>query len=216
MIVPLNEADLLGCGTVSNVYNHPFNPSEVIKVSRTNSMSKGKVFKNIRITLSPYKQRKWSRHAYYSYQQYMIILATNGMCPNYIAGHRGFVQTPAGVGCVYEKVCDEGGYTVSLTIHDIIKLGNDRKDELVHVVDRFFDSVYRDRVHIHDFGLGNFCVVRDSDGGYKRVVQVDGLGYGTLLPLRCSRRVYSKWHQRVKATTLARIDRLRKSTQECM
>ena len=216
MVVTLSDSDLIANGARQYVYNHPWEPLEVIKMTKKHPQKvRCRIVKNIRSSIMPYKQHMWTREAYESYRQYMNVLATSNMCPNYIAGHRGFVQTSIGVGCVYEKICDDGGsYRLSLTINDIIRQGNYNRSDLIEVVDIFFEDLYRDRVQISDLHLDNLCVVRTSNGVYKRVVLIDGLGYRTLFPPSISKRVYSRWHQQQRTSTLARMGQLMRETNE--
>ena len=216
MIITLGDSDLIGSGGRQLVFNNPHNALEIIKVSKKNiSTDKFTFLEQAKFAIMPYKRRLWIRDAYDSYRQYINILATIDRCPNYIAGHHGFVQTSIGIGCVYEKVCDEGHRNkVSLTVSDIIRCGDYKERELANVLDIFFDSIFRDRVHISDLTLDNLCVVRNALGRCERIVLVDGLGRKTLIPLSISRAVYSRWHKQMRMVTHVRIGQLMKSTYE--
>ena len=215
MIISLGDDDLIASGGRQNVFSHPHNQSQIIKVPKDfPPMDKSTIVKHVKNAIMPYKKRLWIRDAYDSYRQYMTILATSDMCPNYIAGHHGFVQTTIGVGCVFEKVCDEGGSKISLTVDDIIRYSEYRRDELTDVIDVFFDNLYIDRVYISDLTLENLCVVRVSSGKFERIVLIDGLGHKTLIPLSVSRSVYTHWHQKMRTLTHARIEHLVESVQE--
>ena len=218
MIITLGSDDLIGSGGRQYVFDHPYNSYELIKVSREiPAIDTNMIFTRAKFVLMPYKRRQWIRDAYDSYRQYMNILAITDKCPSYIAGHRGFVQTSFGVGCVYEKVCDEPEKNqISLTVDKIVRSGGYKKDELTSVIDVFFDDIYDDKVYISDLSLDNLCVVRNASGYYERIVLIDGLGRKTLVPLSINRRVYSRWHQSKKIEILSRMERLRRSTRESM
>ena len=208
MKIQLDDSMLINKGGDQCVYHHPHNPSKIIKIAKyPDNDTFYNILRPILYNIMPYKSKYWVKDVYKSYRQYMSILAVNGRCPNYIAGHHGFVQTSIGVGCVYEKICDVGGGgDVSLTIIDIINNTNYNKNELVNILNQFFNKILYDRVIINDSYLGNLCVVRTATGNYERIVLVDGIGGHTLIPLSSFEFVYSHWHRKVRAEVFKELD----------
>ena len=210
MIINLNNSLLINNDGNQDIYHHPHNQLEIIKVTSTNTNENNlSIFKLIPYYIMPYKRKWWVKDVSRSYRQYLNILAKNERCQNYIAGHHGFVQTSLGIGCVYEKICDnnEGG-NISLTIDKIIMNTNCNVSELSNALDIFFNRIYSDLVIIQDLHLGNLCVVRNTSGNYENIVLVDGLGENTLIPRRISSVLYSYWHNKKKLRLYEDINRL--------
>ena len=192
----------LACGGGRLVYQHPEDPTSIVKVHRVLQGKLGPLRK-----LRPAARRFGPfRESYVEYKHYVSAMNRHGRCPEYLPEFRGFVNTTRGIGQVFEKVSDDGSDNIARTISDEIATGRFDGERLLSEVRRFFAEIKRDRVIFRDLSIDNMCVVHDAQGRITRIIAVDGLGDFTLIPIRSLfATAYDAWHAAAERKFLSRI-----------
>lgn len=202
-MIDLSDPTLrLAVGGGRVVFQHPGNPTSIVKVHRDPYIEPGLIRR-----LRPSTRRFGPfRESYVEYKHYVAAMNRHGSCPEYLPEFRGFVDTTLGIGQVFQKVSDDGSEDLAPTVAKVIASGRFDGERLVAEIREFFAAIKRDRVIFRDLRVENICVVHDAEGGIRRIIAVDGLGDFTLFPMRSIfATAYDTWHAKAERKFLAAI-----------
>ena len=198
--IQLDPKGYVGKGNGPLVFNHPSDPSILLKIPR--DRKRLKLRSRITASLRPSKRRygtyrEWHRE----YEEYIAAVRKAGGLPQCLPQPRGFVQTNLGPAYAVEKVSDENSTEMALTVEGYLK-DYDAQD-LRGVIDTFFEDIERYRIIFFDMKLYNLCVVRDASGKPIRIVGIDSIGEATVLQVRkWSSKAYKHWLEKTRKNFL--------------
>lgn len=207
MFLRIEDCELLFSGSLRNVYQHPFDPSLLVKTIRPDQLDENG-------TLIARKDR-WLNHlrpmglyavfmreirAMIRYMRYNFPLITT---PPPFSRVYGFAGTTHSIGLIVEKITSDDG-SPARTLASIAREGmlTARHREQI---DAFFDIVAREHIVFGDLHAGNLVY---EDKGQGRFVCIDGFGEKTLIPIyEWSRRANTHRLHKLRRRVLAGVER---------
>jgi hypothetical protein len=149
----LTDKHFLSVGTGREVYNHPFDPSKIVKIS---------------ISKKFYKNQNFIENIYYKY------LKKNNLPLKNIVKCFGYINTNLGKGLVFEKVCDYNG-NISKTLFQVIQNAEIPKNLIVELFKELQKEIIKNKILFIDSVLSNILFCEYEKDKYKLVI-IDGLG----------------------------------------
>lgn len=178
----VENLQLLGSGTIKNVYQHPQDADKIIKtikpqlVASDGGFAKHSAFKRA-VYQGIYRQ---FRREILQYLQLCKTHYSSGIFQFPIETPYGLVATSEGLGLVVEKILGPDGRT--WTLEDLSK-GPGLESKHQKALDRFFDDCVQKHIvfgEVNDAGL----LYTEQRSGYPEFVLVDGIGEKLMLPVR--------------------------------
>lgn len=181
-IFELEKLKLIGQGTIKNVYQHPLNEEEIIKVIKPELVAEdGGFLKHRKI------KRNLSQGIYRQFRR--EILQYLQLCKNSYGNHNylfpietpyGLVPTSSGLGLVTEKITANDGKAWTL---EALAKGPGLQEKHRMALAQFFDDCVR--LHVV-FGEVNYAGLMYTEKRSNRpeFVLVDGVGEKLLIPVR--------------------------------
>ncbi|WP_287914051.1 YrbL family protein [Comamonas sp.] len=178
----VENLQLLGSGTIKNVYQHPQDADKIIKtikpqlVAADGGFAKHSAFKRA-VYQGIYRQ---FRREILQYLQLCKTHYSSGIFQFPIETPYGLVATSEGLGLVVEKILGPDGR--AWTLEDLSK-GPGLESKHQKALDRFFDDCVQKHIvfgEVNDAGL----LYTEQRSGYPEFVLVDGIGEKLMLPVR--------------------------------
>ncbi|CAM4394126.1 PhoP regulatory network YrbL family protein [Bordetella muralis] len=208
----LTHAQVLARGADRYVFQHPHEPSLLIKVINMDAYAaylERKPFKRF------YKQFQ-RESAYRVYLDELSEYVTTTTVPSGVwnvpmSRVVGLAQTTLGLGQLVEKITDDNGHLAPTLANIIAREGI--SSALSDQLDAFFDDLIDAHIVISDLSAKNIALGNNADGK-KGMYLIDGFGVLPLIPLYAWSKRLNKMRMRRKYTEWrARIERQYDETQ---
>ncbi|OZI61385.1 YrbL family protein [Bordetella genomosp. 11] len=210
-LLDLSGLQPIAAGAERLVYQHPFDPSLLVKVVDLPGMAE-------HLRTRPLRRWRKNRQREGPYRNHVAELAEYAAAHNIAAGRwkvpmariLGLAQTNMGLGLLVEKITDgQGG--LAPTIEQIVReRGLD--EALTRELDYFFDTLADHHIVLNDVSARNVVMGQNADGD-AGLYLIDGFGSKQAVPLFAyskmlnRRRILRKYHKvraKLQARSLAR------------
>lgn len=204
-LIVLEDKTPVAVGTAQFVYQHPDDPTLLVKVLKRERMQKSydrKIGGRI-----GYKRRHgvyvtWMREL----EHYFSVIIRLGYRPTFFQEYRGVMDTDLGLGMVVGKVTDRSG-NIAPTLQDLAKSGR-FTSEIRQKVEELHKQLNALRVSTTDVNMNNI-VYGWTEAAGDHLVMIEGIGVNTFIPLaRFSNYLNSRSNDRHFAKTLRTIEKL--------
>jgi hypothetical protein len=197
-VLQLQDREPLAKGRARLVFEHPDDPSLLIKVIRPEVIEE-----RFGSGTAWYKRRRrFGRFLSYirEIQEFVAVWSAENRSPHFLQKVHGLVETDLGLGLVTSAArAEDGSLAPSLSV--LMKDGY-FDAEAAAKLENFFCELLDCAVIISDLNPGNL-VYAHTPGHGRHFVLIDGLGNNNLWPMK----VLSRWFNH--RSKLGRIDRLR-------
>lgn len=185
-VVILSKSPIIAQGTHQYVYEHPFDPTSVIKFRKPEAYDTSTA--NLKGRTKWHERFRYLRSTAYQdflreFQEYVELKAKHQQVGAKLplCAVRGIVQTDIGMGLVYERISEPDG-SLSPNLEDLIEDGLARQHHL-DAFETFFDSLLLHNIVGSAMTLDNLVYHTEADG-LSRFVWIDSFGSKRYIPLR--------------------------------
>ncbi|SLN43170.1 YrbL family protein [Pseudooctadecabacter jejudonensis] len=195
----LPEDGMLAEGYGRQIYNHPFDPSVVIKIAKLRPASDRALRLHSALGFGPRAFGPlWNSQV--EARELLRAAGRVGRVARCCAQFRGLVSTNKGVGAMFDAVRAADGSLAPTALTHAQTHGHDPAMEAA--IDAFWAEVKDNWIVLSDRALRNQVVVTTQNG--YRLVAVDGIGERTFIPIKSmSRRLHAKacdrYHAKMQA-----------------
>jgi hypothetical protein len=204
-VIALREKSPIAEGRTQTVYEHPADPSLLIKVRKLDSLQKAyerKIGGKIGYRRRHGLHTTWMREL----EHYFSIRLRLGYHPQFLQRYYGVIDTDLGLGLMVGKVTDRSGALAPI-LGDVV-LRNGATRELRREVDELRQQLNDLRVSTTDISVRNIvCAWSETAGDH--LVLIEGIGVNTFIPLaRFSNFFNVRSNNRHFAKTLRAFDKI--------
>lgn len=178
-VIVLKDQTPLAQGSTQTIYEHPDDPTRLIKVRKLEKLQR-KYNRKIGGRLG-YKRRHglyvtWMREL----EHYFSITLRLGQRPIFLQEYHGVVDTDLGLGLVVGKATDRSG-KLAPTLQDLARSGRFTK-EIQQKLRDLLKLLNELRISTTDVNMNNIvCAWSETAGDH--LVMIEGIGVNTFIPL---------------------------------